>query len=438
MKGISGSGIVLTKQRRIAELSRQKLKGGLSSLNHYMDETWLLEAWNKTRKTGAAGIDGQTRTDFESELDKNLKELLEGLKSGNYKAPPVRRAYIPKADGSQRGLGVPTLGDKVAQTAIVMLLEPIFEQEFLPCSHGFRPRKGPRGACVGLYGFLNIKGGGYVVEADIKRFFDEINHDHLRAFLRERITDGVVLKLIDKWLKAGVTEKGMWSKTEKGSPQGGVISPMLANIYLHYVLDKWFMGELRGELKGEAELIRYADDFCICCRNSGDAEHVMKRLTERFAKYALSVHPEKSRIVPFKLPSRQARKADKRYTQTFDFLGFTYYWGMTRKGGWWVKLKTSKGKFTRGLESLSKWCKTNMHKPIREQLEGLVLKIRGHRNYFGVRNNSRAVDSFQYFALKIWRKWLSRRSNSGYVTLERMSRILQTHKYFRKTTPLQK
>ncbi len=438
MKDISGSEIVLTRQRRIAELSRQKLKRGLSSLNQYMDETWLMEAWKETRKSGAAGIDGQTRVDFECELGKNLGELLEDLKSGDYEAPPVRRAYIPKADGSQRGLGVPTLRDKVAQTAIAMLLEPVFEQEFLPCSYGFRPGKGPRGACTELFGFLNDKWGGYVVEADIRRFFDEINHEHLRVFLREKITDGVVLKLIDKWLKAGVVENGAWTKTDKGSPQGGVISPMLANIYLHYVLDKWFMEELRGELKGEVALIRYADDFCICCRYSEDAEHVMKRIEDRFGKYALSLHPEKTRIVPFKSPYRGARKANKRYTQTFDFLGFTYYWGMTRKGGWWVKLKTSKGKFTRGLEALSKWCKTNMHKPIREQLEGLVLKLRGHRNYFKVKNNSRAVDSFQYFAIAIWRKWLSRRSNSGYITLERMSRILQTHKYFRKTAPLQK
>ncbi len=264
-----GSANLSTKRQRIAELARTKAGTALSTLHHVIDLEWMREAYRLTRKDGASGIDGVTAAQYEANLEANLSALLERIKSGRYVAPPVRRVYIPKADGSERPLGIPTFEDKVAQRAIVMMLEPIYEQEFLSCSFGFRPGRSAHQALSALrLAFMGRQGLRWVLDVDISKYYDTIQHHHLRAFLDRRVTDGVIRRMIDKWLKAGVLEHGVLQRTTEGTPQGGVVSPLLANIYLHHVLDEWFERDVRVRLKGNSILVRYADDSVMAFENS--------------------------------------------------------------------------------------------------------------------------------------------------------------------------
>ena len=264
-----GSTNLSTKRQRIAELARTKAGTALSTLHHVIDLEWIREAYRLTRKDGAPGIDGVTAAAYEANLETNLLALLERIKSGRYVAPPVRRVYIPKADGSERPLGIPTLEDKVAQRAIVMVLEPIYEADFLSCSFGFRPRRSAHQALSALrLAFMGRQGLRWVLDVDISKYYDTIQHHHLRAFLDRRVTDGVIRRMIDKWLKAGVLEHGLLQRTTEGTPQGGVVSPLLANIYLHHVLDEWFERDVRPRLKGNSILVRYADDSVLAFESS--------------------------------------------------------------------------------------------------------------------------------------------------------------------------
>jgi RNA-directed DNA polymerase len=251
---------VSTKQERIAQLARENPAMAFTSLNHHLDLEWLRTAYEQTRKDGAVGVDGQTAAEYRTKLDENLAELLNRIKTGRYRAPAVRRAHIPKADGSKRPLGIPTFEDKVAQRAIVMLLEPIYEQDFMPCSFGFRPGRSAHQALRHLRSQILERGGRWVLDVDLRRYFDTIDHGRLREFLAKRVVDGVVRRMIDKWLKAGVLEDGQVTRPEMGTPQGGVISPLLANIYLHYVLDDWVAQQVIPRMNGRCSLVRYADD----------------------------------------------------------------------------------------------------------------------------------------------------------------------------------
>jgi group II intron reverse transcriptase/maturase len=272
----------------------------LFSLHHVIDLDWMKEAYRLTRKDGAVGIDGVTAADYEARLEANLVDLLERIKSGRYRAPPVRRVYIPKADGSQRPLGIPTFEDKVAQRAIVMVLEAVYEQDFLPCSYGFRPGRSAHQALRALRDAVMEQGLRWVLDVDIRKYFDSISHTHLRSFLDQRVTDGVIRRMIDKWLKAGVLEKGLLLHTTAGSPQGGVVSPMLANIFLHHVLDEWYEGEVRSRLAGRSTLARFADDFVMAFEDVDDAQRVLAVLGKRLARYGLTLHPDKTRFVDFR------------------------------------------------------------------------------------------------------------------------------------------
>jgi len=277
------SELVSTRQRRIAQLAEQMPEKGLTSLNQHLDLAWMREAYRRTRKDGATGIDGQTAADYEKGLEGNLRSLLERAKSGTYWAPPVRRVHIPKGtEGATRPIGIPTLEDKVLQRAIVMLLEPIYERDFFDCSYGFRPRRSAHDAIDSLSKQTMWSGVSCILDVDISKFFDTLDHGHLRTFLQQRIRDGVVLRLIGKWLNAGVMEDGAVTHPEAGSPQGGVISPLLANVYLHYVLDEWFVSEVRPRLRGRAYMVRYADDFVIGFTEDEDARRVMAVLPKRF------------------------------------------------------------------------------------------------------------------------------------------------------------
>jgi RNA-directed DNA polymerase len=415
---------VSTKQERIAALAKQSPEMGFTSLAYLMDVEWLHEAYCRTRKDGAVGIDGQTSADYEQDLDNNLRSLLDRAKSGRYFAPPVRRVHIPKA-GSQtetRPIGIPTLEDKILQRAVVMLLEPIYEQDFSDGSYGFRPGRSAHDALESLWKGLMDMGGGWVLEVDIRKFFDTLDHAHLREFLRHRVRDGVLLRLIGKWLNAGVMEDGSVSYPESGSPQGGVISPLAANVYLHYVLDVWFEQEVQPRLAGRAFLIRYADDFVIAFSNESDARRVMEVLPKRFGKYGLTLHPEKTRLVEFRPPID--RNGASGEPGTFDLLGFTHHWARSRRGSWVVKRQTSSKRLNRGLQAITEWCRRHLHLPVHEQHQKLSEKLRGHCAYYGITGNSSSLSVFRMQVHRIWRYWLSRRNRERSMTWDRFNRLL--------------
>ena len=300
MIGTPRPATVFTKQQRIAELARNGPEMAFTTLAHHIDINWMHMAYAQTRKDGAVGVDGQTAADYENNLMGNLQDLLDRAKSGTYVAPPVRRVHIPKAGSPNetRPLGIPTFEDKILQRAVLMVLEPVYETDFLDASHGFRPGRGAHGALDSLWKQTMNLGCCWIVDVDLRKFFDTIDHGHLREFLKRRVRDGVILRLIGKWLNAGVLEDGVHTTPEHGTPQGGVISPLLANIVLHYVLDEWFAKEVRPRLTGEAFLIRYADDFVIGVAREDDARRIMEVLPKRMSKYGLTVHPEKTRRGP--------------------------------------------------------------------------------------------------------------------------------------------
>ena len=426
------STIVSTKQERIATLAKQSPEMAFTSLAYLMDIGWLKEAYRRTRKNGAVGVDGVTADEYEQDLEGNLQRLLDRAKSGTYHAPPVRRVHIPKGGSSTetRPLGIPTLEDKVLQRAIVMLLEPIYEQDFLDCSYGFRPGRSAHDALKAFRDqTMNCQPrGGWVYEVDIRKFFDNLDHCHLRQFLRHRVRDGVLLRLIGKWLKAGVMEDGSTSYPESGSPQGGVISPILSNVFLHYVLDLWFEQEVKPRLRRGAYLIRYADDFVIGLRDPHDAQRVMDVVPKRFGKYGLTVHPTKTKLVPFRPPSSTVRKVPRASRPgTFDFLGFTHYWSRSRRGYWVVKLKTASDRLSRAVRSIDSWCRDNRHLPVGEQQQKLNEKLRGHYAYYGVTGNSDALSRFRWQVDRQWRKWLSRRNRQRTMTWQTFRRLLQQY-----------
>lgn len=416
---------VSTKRRRIAMLAEQSPEMGFTSLNHLIDIDWLKEAFRLTRKSGAPGVDGQTAKEYEANLEDNLRSLLARAKSGTYRAPPVRRKHIPKGTGTEtRPIGIPTFEDKVLQRAVVMLLEPIYEQNFHDGSYGFRPRRSPHDAMDALRRETMRIGGGWILEVDLRKFFDTLDHAHLRELVSHRVRDGVVRRLIGKWLKAGVMEDGNLRYPDSGSPQGGCISPMLANVYLHYVLDKWFEETVKPQLPGSAKLIRFADDFVIVFSNREAALQVMEMLPARFGEYGLSVHPEKTRLVDFRHPSHSGRQRDGRpKPDTFDLLGFTHYWGKSRAGQWTVKKQTMSRRLTRAVQTIYHWCRKYRHWPVHMQWQKLCQKVRGHYAYYGVVGNGRMLRNFRHEVRRAWRKWLDRRNRERRMTWVRFEKL---------------
>jgi group II intron reverse transcriptase/maturase len=432
MAGAWESERVFTKQQRIAELAQQAPHMGFTSLNHHLDRIWLLEAFHRTRKDGAVGVDGQTAEDYRLSLVENLDSLLDRAKSGTYRAPPVRRVHIPKGTGSEtRPIGIPTLEDKILQRAVVMALEPIYEQDFRSCSYGFRPGRSAHQALQALWQQVMDLGGCWLVEVDIREFFDTLERGHLRQLLRQRVRDGVLLRLIDKWLQAGVLEEGNLTYPEAGTPQGGVISPLLANVYLHYVLDVWFEDEVKPRLKGRAFLVRYADDFVMGFACEEDARRVLDVLPKRFGKYGLTIHPDKTRLVPFVRPAhRPTPTGDQKEPPpgSFDFLGFTHFWSRSKKGFWVVKRKTAGSRFQRALGKIARWCQLNRHLPIGVQHQTLWQKLRGHFQYYGgVIGNGRSLWCFRDRVQDLWRKWLSRRSGKARLSWAGMAELLKRY-----------
>jgi RNA-directed DNA polymerase len=414
-----------TKRQWIADLARSKRGVALRSLHHVVDLEWMKEAWRLTRKDGAAGIDGVVASDYAAQLEVNLLDLLERIKSGRYQAPAVRRTYIPKADGTRRPLGIPTLEDKVAQRAIVMVLEAIYEQDFLDCSYGFRPGRSAHQALQDLRNACMDGRLCWVLDVDISKYFDTISHEHLRSFLDQRVTDGVIRRMIDKWLKAGVMEEGLLHHATKGSPQGGVISPLLANIFLHHVLDEWYVGEVRPRLRRRSTLVRYADDFVLAFEEVADAERVLAVLGKRFERYGLMLHPGKTRFVDFRPRRPGGNNHPGTGGTTFDFLGFTHVWGKSRRGNDVVRQVTAKNRLARGLAAVSDWCRRHRHRPIAEQHRHLTAMARGHYAYYGMSGNIRRVRRYGQALVRIWQKWLSRRGNANPLRWSQMRALLQ-------------
>jgi group II intron reverse transcriptase/maturase len=311
-----------------------------------------------------------------------------------------------------------------------MLLEPIYDQDFVPGSYGFRPGRGAHPALERLWQEMMNADGGWVLEVDISKFFDTLDHGHLRQFVQHRVRDGVLLRLIGKWLNAGVMEAGQLSYPESGSPQGGAISPLLANIYLHYVLDEWFEQEVQPRLAGRAYLIRYADDFVIGFTNEKDAHRVKEVLPKRFGRYGLQIHPEKTRLVRFTKPNNgqpidRGRPSGK--PESFDLLGFTHHWGRSLRGNWVVKRKTSTSRLSRGLRAINQWCRNHRHDPLVEQQRALSQKLRGHYAYYGITGNSQCLSAFRTWVVGCWRNWLSRRNRERGMTWDRFNQLLERY-----------
>jgi len=422
MEGKPSPRTVSTKLQRIAELARQAPQMAFTGLSHHIDVEFLREAHRRTRKGGAPGVDDVTAAEYARNLEMNLQSLIDRFKSGTYRAPPVRRVHLPKGDGKTRPIGIPTFEDKVLQRAVHMVLEAVYEQDFLPCSYGFRPGQSAHQALEALWKGLMDMEGGWVLEVDIQGFFDTLDHAHLRGFLDRRIRDGVVRRTIGKWLKAGVLEAGELHHPDEGTPQGGVISPLLANVYLHEVLDVWFEAEVKPRLAGRVLLVRYADDAVIVFSSERDARRVYEVIGKRFAKYGLTLHPDKTRLVRFqkpRLPDGGERPG------TFDLLGFTHHWGKSRRGCQIVQRRTMSGRFGRAARAVSEWCRRNLHLPVTEQRRGLALKLQGHYQYYGITGNWHRLNDFEYVVRRIWRQWLDRRSYHARMTWERFNQLLK-------------
>jgi RNA-directed DNA polymerase len=423
MTETQGSQDVSTKLERIAKLAKGKPGVSLLTLAHHIDVNWLREAYRRTRKDGARGVDGQSAEQYAEQLEDNLRSLLERAKSGQYRAPPVRRVHIPKGDGKEtRPIGIPTFEDKVLQRAVAMVIGEIYEQEFYDFSYGFRPGRSAHQALQAIQNTSWRMKGGWLVEVDIKKFFDTVDHSHLREILRRRIGDGVLLRLIGKWLNAGLLEGLVLSYPDEGTPQGGVISPLLANIYLHAVLDDWFVRDVQPALQREAAMVRYADDVAVLFASKQDAERFLEVLPKRFGKYGLTLHPDKTRMVPFQRPDRVDDDDDG--PGTFDLLGFTHFWAVSRKGHWIVKQTTAKDRFSRALRRLREWCRWHRHDPLKTQHVTLTKKLNGHYAYYGITSNFDRIACFFMMAKRIWRTALARRSQQR-MPWRKMQKLLE-------------
>lgn len=409
------SANVCTKLERIAVVAKRHPDSKLSALAHHIDIEWLIEAHARTRKDGAAGVDGQTAAQYEVALESNLQTLLDRAKSGTYRAPPVRRVRIPKGNGETRDLGIPTFEDKVLQRAVAMVLGAVYEQEFLDCSYGFRPGRSAHDALDALQNQLVRWGGGWLLEVDFRKYFDTIEHAKLKEVLGHRVTDGVLLRLVSKWLHAGVMDRGELHFPGAGTPQGGVISPLLANIFLHEVLDRWFENVVTPRLDGQARLFRYADDAVIVFTREQDARQSLDALAKRCEEYGLTLHPEKTRLINFQRPDRRSSKDDDDDdgSRTFDLLGFTHYWQTSLSKKWVVMRKTARDRFRRSVGTIRAWCKQHCHDPVPAQRLALSRKIRGHYAYYGITFNMRALSRFLYCATMAWWAALRRRSQRG-------------------------
>jgi RNA-directed DNA polymerase len=416
-----------TKLLRIAEKARQDPGCKFTSLFHLMNEDLLRECFEGLRKDAASGVDKVTKEEYGEDLAANLAVLVSRLHKMSYIPQPVRRVYIPKAGSTkQRPLGIPSLEDKLVQAGLVRILEAIYETYFIEDSYGFRPERGCHDALRELS--LEVETGRihYIVEADIRGFFDNVQHDWMMEFLGHRIADKRVLRYVKRFLIAGILEEGIFVETEEGTPQGGVISPLLANIYLHYSLDLWFTRRFARTSEGRVRLIRYADDFVVCCQRKNDATRFRHELDERLGKFGLEVAPEKTKILEFGPLSTTKAKARGEKPETFDFLGFTHFCSRTRNGRRFrMKRVTARKKFKAKLREFKEWLKKNRTLPTPELLSRVASKLMGHIAYYGVTDNSQGINRFTYEVRGLLFKWLNRRGKRGCMSWNKFELLLR-------------
>ena len=409
---------------RQAAIKDRKLK--LTALLHhvYNPET-LRAAYRDLKRTAAPGIDGQTWKAYGENLEENLQDLSARLKRGAYRAKPVRRVFIPKTDGRLRPLGVPVLEDKVVQRAAAQVLGAVYESDFLGFSYGFRPGRSPHSALDALYAGLLTKKVNWVLDADIRGFFDAIDHGWMVRFVEHRIADKRVVRLIQKWLKAGVLEDGKRIRSEEGTPQGGSISPLLANVYLHYVFDLWVQQWRKRNATGDMVVVRFADDFVVGFEHRSDAERFLGELVERFRQFALELHPEKTRLIEFgQFAARSRKKGGRGKPETFDFLGFTHVCGKKRNGRFTVLRRTMRRRMQAKLRSVKDELRRRMHQPVPEVGQWLRSVVDGHMRYYAVPMNGRVVAAFRYHVMWYWWRTLKRRSQKHRMPWARMQRLV--------------
>lgn len=415
------------KLKQIAMKAKQDKRMKFNSLIHHINEVNLAKCYQELKRNKACGIDNVTVKEYGINLKENLKELVEKLKAKSYRPKPVLRVYIPKPGKSgKRGLGIPSVEDKLVQLMLKKLIESIYEEDFLDCSYGFRPGKNCHDAVKALDKAVMRKGVNYIVEVDIKGFFDNVQHGWMERCLQERINDPNLLWLVRKFLKGGVIEAGKYEETTQGTIQGGVVSPLLANIYLHYVLDLWFEKKFKRQTKGYVELIRYCDDYVVCCTNEEDAKDFLKEMKERLAKFGLEVAEEKTRLIKFGKKAWQESKRSGKKAESFDFLGFTHFHSTSRRGYFIMGHKTIKDRLSRTLKEMNKWLKGIRNlKPLKEWWPKLETKLRGHYNYFGISGNYRCILQYYREVKHLVYKWINRRSQKKSMTCERYAKYLE-------------
>ena len=414
------------KLLRVMERARRDPHERQFSLAYLIDVEALKRAYGRIRRNAAVGLDGVTKEQFGQDLEKKLSGLHERLKTMKYRHQPIRREHIPKDKGRTRPIGISCMEDKIVQGALTEILGAIYEQDFLDGSYGFRPRRSAHDALRALYRAARDGGANVIFEADVTSFFDTVHRRTMLEMLEERIADKSFMRLVGKCLHVGVLDGQVFTRPEEGTVQGSIISPMLGNIYLHNVLDKWFEEQVKPRLRGKATLIRYCDDFIITFEHMDDAMRVKGVLDKRFEKYHLSLHPEKTRLMEFRRPPVDQKGG--KGPGSFDFLGFTVYWRRNRKGsGWHVASKTRKARLSQAVSKVYDLCRRQRHKPIAVQHKALVSRIRGHFVYFGVNDNHRSLNALVYWAKKAWHKWLNRRSQRARLNWKRFDDLLKDY-----------
>ncbi len=423
MSDTSISGNMSLELLEVVERARREPEGRFHSLAHRIDVSALERAYRRTRKSAAVGVDGVTKEQYGRNLEENLQDLHARMKAKQYRHQPIRRTYIPKEGGKTRPIGISAFEDKLVQGALREVLEAVYEQDFLDCSYGFRPGRGAHDAVRTLTRVVDQGRVNWILEADIVSFFDSLNRNQLKEMLEVRVADGSLLRLIGKCLHVGVLDGEEYSTPEAGTAQGSVLSPLLGNVYLHYVLDLWFERRVKPQLRGQATLVRYADDFVIGFEDKDDAERVMNALGKRLAHFGLTLHPDKTRLLPFRRPPVQQQGGKGQ--ATFDFLGFTFYWTRTRRGRWAMRCKTRSASLRRIIGSVYDWCRRHRHSSVKEQHAALKRRIQGHFNYFGVSGNLRALQLVITAVRRSWYKWLCRRSQRKRLNWERFADLLR-------------
>ncbi len=424
MDGASTPGNMSPELLKVAERAKREPEAQFHSLAHLIDEAALRRAFDRIRGDAAVGVDGVTKEQYGQDLDEKLRNLLDRLKTKQYRHQPILRVHIPKDRGRTRPIGISTVEDKVVQDALREVLEAVYEQDFFDCSHGFRRGRRAHDALKALDRATHRGEANWIIEADLESFFDSIDRKQLHEMLALRVPDGSIHRLVGKSLNVGVLDGESFLSPEEGTAQGSVLSPLLGNIYLHHVLDVWLEREVRPRLNGRMILVRYADDFVIGFERKEDAERVWEVLPRRMQRYNLRLHPEKTRLLDFRRPSPES---GGKGPSTFDFLGFTMHWKRGRSGKWSFALKTRRARLSRAITAVTDWCRRHRHLEMGEQQVALTRRLQGHINYFGVSGNMRSIEQLLLRARRAWYKWLRRRSNHSRLNWERFNAVLRRY-----------